>query len=1363
MIRKSLKLNQRGYTLVELAIATLILGTLASSVMMARTFMAKQTVATNDQAYASEKAIQMYEELRALVGGNEEGVKILDNYDSGSGYDPILTTDKTVDTGLASANPADPLSGNRQTNGHWRYLRQVTVIPVPNDAYARQVTVRLFKYAGDNSPNVGGTLLAVIGGVLRSISTVTPPSQVMDVYILQVNTVPAWWSDMNTIDQYMASAIADIQNRNPGLIIRPHYITRSAYGRDPFYTPYTNLTNGTDQAASPWVYFYPGMVPQLGGTYGCGCEAIYYNPGSGTYPDKGDPNSLLMSGGFMVDSSGTSIQGPAISQFSTCPAYTVADQYNNAIRYPDEVAIYNQVSYAASLVNNSAANGIGVSIANTAVTEISERMLLEGMNSAPASFQNSMIINLHGELLPLPPMRDYSDAAKDPGGWLTNNYVNSTPATFIPSSALGFNNMAATFVNGTSGLRVTAHPELLYYPGQTSTSTAVTFKLRVYAYYDPATSTPSGDPFVPAISIFFPDAPVTVLSAQYCYGQAAYTYGWDTWNNTAASSSWVSYGSLAADTGTSIIANVLPNGEQTLITLVRTQDHAAPCTITAGTGGGLATTDQLYGTNYIPADVSSTPVPYMGSNSWATVDTFGTDLTSSVNTTKHPKNTARWVLTLASPIHPILSSFPITIVGAGAITTVITSPGVTQTFGGGYTVYPAGTSPPVTLSGMRTIEVRMGYGVTTSSIPGTLVSASTSAAATLYDVPNLERTYVWTGQQAADLPPYTERFQYLGDPRDCPYWDVKNGGVTENSPPVTIGPYAYNWWFKNGSGSGSNPDMGKDGYVGFNQSGNNDSWSGGSNIQDDIPRYYQTIRQGLLSTTSIWATTNGWSFFYYGLGDEVGFDHPPFADGSGSSGVANGGIQIRQAPFLTTTAGENTVQTYDNINNDSASSLAEEWVAADTANSTSTSNWYQRSWLGEIYPDALYTTCWSVYGNLPSEATTFTNALANGKTYFLQAMSKVPNPTTRPSTGGFMGTNIQYNKMAAGNGDTAFFDGLDSGGNNYYTDNASGTNGTALALGVTCYSIFGYPLPNVVGVNREWGISSSSSTAGTSEWSIAPYTTLRTTISIPSVTASSTISRIFYNSDQNSPWNGVGLVQIKKVTSGVTQIGYVLETGTSPSATVGASELAENSLIFSLRSFLDGGVMAVTNAAGHIYQLPLIQAYPQGDNPEYANPSNIPITIASPVTETSGVTIVTPISDIWWRFRGETSTNGNYYTEEYPNYGSPMTATGGYAEGCSIVYNLKYYSDNTVTNSAHNWFFVQDNNNAVTGVYVASEAVTNVQPFVYTWNVSNNAQFPQGGYDFMVEAYRYIGPITAAPTIIPEHYSWHMVHITIDR
>src|ERR1035438_4604452 len=241
------KLNQGGYNLVELMIAVGILATLASSVLMARFLMGKQTVRITDKSYATQKAIQMFEELKALVNGNEKaGVNVLDQYSDGTKFNTVLTTDKNVDVIPPTVpNPADPLSGNRTSNGNWRYLRQVSITRFANDPYTRQVLIKVWLYQSDANPTQPGELLAEVGGNLRTITNVFPPTQVMDVYILAINNIAAWWAHEPVLYQTFQNIISDIQGRNPGLEIRPHYITRSSYGRDPQYVPFINQSKPT--------------------------------------------------------------------------------------------------------------------------------------------------------------------------------------------------------------------------------------------------------------------------------------------------------------------------------------------------------------------------------------------------------------------------------------------------------------------------------------------------------------------------------------------------------------------------------------------------------------------------------------------------------------------------------------------------------------------------------------------------------------------------------------------------------------------------------------------------------------------------------------------------------------------------------------------------------------------------------------------------------------------------------------------------------------------------------------------------------------------------------------------------------------
>jgi hypothetical protein len=206
----------------------------------------------------------------------------------------------------------------------------------------------------------------------------------------------------------------------------------------------------------------------------------------------------------------------------------------------------------------------------------------------------------------------------------------------------------------------------------------------------------------------------------------------------------------------------------------------------------------------------------------------------------------------------------------------------------------------------------------------------------------------------------------------------------------------------------------------------------------------------------------------------------------------------------------------------------------------------------------------------------------------------------------------------------------------------------------------------------------------------------------------------------------------------VTQVGYVVESGTAPSGDVGVQTLAESALVEGMRTFLDGGQMAATNVVGHITQIPLVKIFLAQAVPEYNESQTISFTVASPVTMTSAagaMTVGQPVTDIWWRF----NPNGlaSYYTEEYPQYGNAMTVQSGlYEESVPVVYNLKYSS-----NGGSNWYNVSDSSAAVTGIYDPthsfSAATTDVAPWTYNWPVaSGGTTLPQGVYELTVEAYR---------------------------
>lgn len=489
-------------TLVEIVIGMVILVVIAISIGTALMSSGRFSVKINDRTFATQKCIQMMEELRVVVAGlGNASIGILDNYDDGNACNIILTTNKAV------TDPGDPTSGNSKS----RFCRNVSVLHLPNDPSSRQVYVRVYN-ATTMEP------LAQTISVLQTLPNNFVPTQVFDIYILAIESVPGWWSSLSTLRPIMNNMISDMQTRNPGLEFREHWITRMSFGRDPFYAPYVNSATYADTTAAPFVYFYPGKLHN--GTL----DYYYYNPSA--------INGRINLDGVLTNNPPTN--------FSF--GYSIADQFNNAMRYPDEIDEYNDLVAGYS------------GPAQQTPVEISLRMLLENLNSHPERVRNALIINLHGEMLPMPPIRNYSDPAKDPV-----NFPN---------------------------IRVVTHPGNLSYNHGDSVT------LRTYAY----TNTPGavlGGPVVNNISIYFPTDHFSWgdFTLRKATGSATIPY------------SWANAVPLTEYTLTN------PTGNSTLVVLYNTAYvHTAYGTDNTPTGG-LSSGSRLNGLEYIPCVTTATYTP----------------------------------------------------------------------------------------------------------------------------------------------------------------------------------------------------------------------------------------------------------------------------------------------------------------------------------------------------------------------------------------------------------------------------------------------------------------------------------------------------------------------------------------------------------------------------------------------------------------------------------------------------------------------------------------------------------------------------------------------------------------------------------
>ena len=463
--------GQRGQSAVEVLIAATVLAVAAQAVTLLIRQASKQAVMNRDKALATEKAIQMMEELRSVVLDNAADVSVLeksyaDNRGPAPSYTPLykftLTTNKAVvfangNTVLDNISGADPLSDNPIRGNGFAFVRHVEVKSNTLDANERQVWVRVYEAAPNsgtatdittNPPmakNPGAPPLAEVFGMLHSLGAVNNPNQVMDVYLIALESVPGWWSRTSNLIPLMQASLVSLQARNPGLKVRPHWIQRMSFGRDLEYTPEINSAKSATVTASfKQTYIYPGLV----------------------HYDDGDDYFYLPSW-FQARVNIDNTMTPNLG-------YPIADQFNHAMRYPDEENLFNIMSTIAA---NTGQNP----------PEMSYRMLLEKMNQNSTDVSNSIVINLHGEMVPVVPLRNYSDAAKDP-----DYYMVERPAAGKTARAW----------------RAVTHPERLYY--KTGNAVHGIPAIDVYAYdanppADPITAADQND-LIDNITLFIPGA-----------------------------------------------------------------------------------------------------------------------------------------------------------------------------------------------------------------------------------------------------------------------------------------------------------------------------------------------------------------------------------------------------------------------------------------------------------------------------------------------------------------------------------------------------------------------------------------------------------------------------------------------------------------------------------------------------------------------------------------------------------------------------------------------------------------------------------------------------------------------------------------
>jgi prepilin-type N-terminal cleavage/methylation domain-containing protein len=1074
--------GEPGLSLIELLVAMAIFGILVVGAITYHSTAYKSTTLNQDRAFAIQKAIQLTHELRGRASRGDIAISL-------SPYDDIREDENGVvlerrfspalslQVGSGLNDPADPISGNTKIGDNWKYLRQ---IDVKRFSYAepavteepRLVTVRIF-YSDASNPNKGGLPLAEITTVMRSLGQTVPANQVFDLYVISIDNTPGWWLNLSTLRPVINDAVSIVESTNPGLRYVPHWITQNAFGRDKSYTPFINInpniTTGTYDNVEP-VYYYVGLLETTDGS-----PFWFYNPSflreskvngrvsSGVgIPDSSlfvanpviDPlvQENIENGGLLFDP----LDPPNVStgtiddEHYFVVRYTLADYFNHAVRYPEELIEYCMRKFGSLPKPNTGLNvkfpnlweclpdnpppGLPANFVQRYTEpslEPSLRMLLEQLYQNPAIYQNSLILNVHGELLPVPPMRNHSDPAKNP-----------TPGGLDPRPTM----------SGFPYVRAITHPERLEYQDWNPANPTIntTIKLRVYSYLsflDPTWDTAPdsncgiGNPIYKVDAILSSDCnPQTIsttqtnlnnevpiiirisgmdfnsynladLSVDRITGNATTSYSISTAptikplddSSTPAinesSGMWYKAQKWPNATGPDIVVllynSPLRHGLAGNYTGVPHEDLNNNNFLDTGediNGNSVSDSGRLYGMEYVPAPIENAfddnnPNPSDRKN-----------LTSPSNT--NYKNTARWIINLANT-NGVLNDKQLTIetrIAPRRATTVTTYlPDIAA----------APEASPALDNQYITRALKQGYdpsnpdsyipegslyinGIASSYTSVLNATAGTYNFVTANNVPsNVSRTYVWTGNiscvaaginpcltpategragysgmEGLDFPynpyraPFTERFQFMGDPRHSPYLDVKQD-------------HRYNWYFKGGFDASQG---GTAGWSGFNQATN--GWNG--RISFDYPRFNEIYRMAILKSRSIYSNMLGWSFYYVDPGGAIGGD---------SAGLSvyplkeQEWVRVPQTGFVNRPGdgNEDYISNYIHLEEIAYSRDGRTRIARQfNANPPTISAWYAKTWLGELYPDILtagaVTTnfynapniSWSARGNLPT-------------------------------------------------------------------------------------------------------------------------------------------------------------------------------------------------------------------------------------------------------------------------------------------------------------------------------------------------------------------------------------------------------------
>ncbi|MHC5065657.1 MAG: type IV pilus modification PilV family protein [Planctomycetota bacterium] len=1008
----------RGSTYLELLIAMSIVG--VGLMVMAEQLVIGHTEiqSSANRAFAYRKAAAMLAEIqRGISSGDFEDASDLEALADGSSYNPRLST--LVDENGQLLPPDHLMSANIPLPGvlpaTWAWSRRLEVTGIADRPDLRHLKVSVYRL----DPQGKWHSLAHLSWIAAMSTAPFQRIKEYDLYILAINSMPSNWMSLGEARIALENAAGELENTENGLRLRMHWITKAGYGRDALYAPFVNRSSNAHDNA-PYAYWYPGNTA---------------DPGTGE--DLYDPE--LLEARIRTESTFEN----DYDAVDNSEPFALADQFNHCLRLPEARDLF-QRRVAAGLENEN---------------EPPLQLLLEDLAADPDRYRNAIFLNLHGSALPMPPLRNYSDAAKDP-----QNHP---------------------------GVRVVTHPAFLRTPRDPNQdsdhSDSRELEFRVYAYKTDPTSGPAvlSDP----ITLQIPGGDLTnainassnpSLLVRRLVGGINTSTGlptgtgrnYESFDHTAGLPPLNSVASQPYEMSYEAGYTTTPF-PHTWIKL-----YGTPLVCPQIFFKGLQSSDWLFGMEYIPSPVKS------GGEFTEDLDDWGFD----------PKNTARWRIRI--PVNSMVTE-----ADTDRRISAITRIGENMNSG---MAWPTQTQPH-----------------------------------------NLSITHSWWAS-SPEFVPYTERFQWNGDPRHNPYADLVAGGFSF--------PHGYNW---HADDLNDNSDNVASDWPCFDAARLQDGFGAGS--RSDVPRLMQLLRNGLQESNSVFVSAGGPLASFMPLGGEMALPGGPAAAprsvtvpgsffGMGGSRLASSMLCSDADPSVL--AGEQVVM------------------------GNGSSDFWAKPWLGELWPDSEYTSILND-GNLPA---------GSGNGAFKRALRSQANLSGLPK--GSRNENVDYGAEVGAEGAIAV---MDSGTATQTFQHILPVTPPDASLTTEAASIadaVNEVLPTTLPCSSPFAADLPLS-------SPLPY--FNYTDSYPKSLAS--VYESYYDSDQDQ--YAAGAIGLERLLDPATAFFCVLAN--TPAGPSYHEELASAALMLGLRTFHRAGEPGITEP---VIQQPLVDLLEPTEGQIYKNPSS---------------------------------------------------------------------------------------------------------------------------------------------------------------